>query len=151
MQGLRPEVAAQTWVLTGREGSGRSLAAGAVCRELGIPLLRIDIEAARGAGDHWIKLLTALLLEQRLRLAGVYFSGADAWFDKEGMPLPEAYLIVRLLARARGPIFLAFKPGTRWKEVSLGPAPIHFEADDPDYATRWRLWREALAAVEMPG
>src|SRR6266496_732181 len=64
-------------IFTGREGTGRGTAAEAVCRELGIPLLRVDLTTLRASAEGFEKLLQSVLLQQRLQSAGLYLERAE--------------------------------------------------------------------------
>src|ERR1044071_9239574 len=75
-----PERPAPVVIFAGRQGSGRNLAAEAICRELGLALLNVDVEAASVAAEPWPKLIAAVRLQQQLQRAGIYLARGDAWF-----------------------------------------------------------------------
>src|SRR5947199_3357665 len=56
---LRLERPAPVLILHGHDGTGRSLAAEALCRDLGLGLLRVDLEAARASAEPWDTLVPA--------------------------------------------------------------------------------------------
>jgi len=139
-------------VLEGRYGSGTWETAEALCHDLGVSLLRVDLEAARASGEPLGKLAQVLELQRRLHHAGVYLDRCEALFDKEGRPLPEAYgPVTQLIAPPKNgptnslPVLLACEPGTHWRELLKGQRLAHFQFDDPDYATRLGLWKDYLA------
>jgi hypothetical protein len=145
---------APLFLLTGREGSGRALSAEALCSDLGIGLLRVDVEEARGSGEPLIALIGSMLLQQRLQQAGVYLARCEALFDKDGAALPETHLALRNLTRGRAPIFLAFgssggqlsRPqATSWQDLFPRTRALALDFPDPDYATRLGLWSDAVA------
>ena len=144
---LRLERPAPVLILQGHDGTGRSLAAEALCRDLGLALLRVDLEAARASAEPWDKLVPAVLLQQRLHHAGVYLARGEAWFNKEGQPLPEAHLMLKSLARGPGPVFFTCEPGVHWRELVQGQRVVHFHFDDPDYAARLQVWEASLTQV----
>jgi Winged helix domain, variant/ATPase family associated with various cellular activities (AAA) len=129
-------------VFEGRYGAGKNAAAEAVCRDLGMSLLRLDLAAARAAPERWQKMAQSLALQQRLLGAGIYLSHGEALFDKEGQLLPESRHWLRQLAPGTGPVFLAGEPGTAWREVLRGQRHCLFRFDDPDYAERRRWWEQ---------
>ena len=136
-------------VLIGPRGVGRSLAAEAVCHELGIlSLLRVDLDDLRASGENLGQLTRALLLQQRLHAAGLYLSSFEALFDKEQKPLPESRGLLKILTQAKGPVFIPCESATPWRELLSGQRVICFRFDLPDYATRLRLWEDAIATVD---
>jgi AAA+ superfamily predicted ATPase len=128
----------------GRYGTGRSQAAEAICRELGITLLRVDLEAMRATGTSGSDIMRELIFQQRLLRAGVYLDYGEALFDKEGHPLPEAYRLIRALAQSTGPLFFACTPGVSWQELFHSQRCLAFHFDDPDVTQRRRLWETSL-------
>jgi len=131
-------------VFEGRSGSGRSLAAEALCKELAVPMLRVDVEAMHFSQEQMQHLAQGLLLQQRLLHAALYFAYADAFFDKEGNPLSESYHFAKLLAQGNVPLFLACSPGVRWRDLLQGQHAIAFHFDYPDHAERRHLWQTYL-------
>lgn len=132
-------------VFTGRAGSGREETAEAICCELGVPLLRVDLELLRASGENINRLAQALRLQQRLQGAGLFLLPGEAMFDKEGKPLPEAQHFIKALTPAKSPIFIACEPGTPWREALSGQRAVCFHFDAPGYSARLKLWEEALA------
>ncbi len=132
-------------VFTGREGSGRSTAAEAVCNHLGIPLLRVDLTALRGTSEGVDKLLQSVLLQQRLHNAGLYIDRAEGLFDEHGRPLADSSQMIGTLAQSRNPVFIACESSLRWQELFSDRRVVSFDFDDPDYHTRLQLWRTTLA------
>jgi SpoVK/Ycf46/Vps4 family AAA+-type ATPase len=141
-----------TWpmvMLSGRQGVGRGHAAEAVCRELGVPsLLRVDLEGLRACGENLGESIRSLVLQQRLQAAGLYFDALESWFDKEHKPLPESRWLLKLLTQAKAPVFIACESATPWRELLADQRAICFHFDLPDYATRLRLWENAITAVD---
>lgn len=136
-------------ILVGHNGVGRGQAAEAVCRELGVSsLLRVDLEDFRVSGENLGQLTRALLLQQRLYATGLYFSSFEALLDKEQKPLPESRGLFKMLTQAESPVFIPCESGTPWREVLAEQRVICFRFDLPDYATRLRLWKDAVAIVD---
>ena len=155
-------------VFEGRYGAGTWEAAEALCFDLSVPLLRVDMEAARASGEPLRKLAQALTLQRRLNPSGIYLDACASLFDKEGRPSPDAYgFLVQLSSTPRkgskhalpfkrersdadecskaSPIFLAFEPGNSWRELTKAQRVVSFKFDDPDYTTRLSLWMTSLA------
>ncbi len=64
-------------VFEGHDASGRGRAAAALANALGVPLVRVDLERARGATESFAELLQDAVLEQRLLGALVPFRFAE--------------------------------------------------------------------------
>src|SRR6266536_551377 len=138
-----------TIILTGQRGLGRGLAAEAVCHELGVSsLLRVDLDALRSSSENIGQLTRALLLQQRLHAAGLYLSSFETLFDKEHKPLSESRGLLKILTQAKGPVFIPCESGTPWRELLAGQRAICFWFALPDYATRFRLWKDAIATID---
>lgn len=132
-------------VLEGRYGSGRRLAAEAVCRALEISILQVDLEAARASSEPPQKIVQALVLQQRLQRAGVSLVHAEALFDKEGNPLPDGYMVVKMLPQFKGPVFFCFPPGTRWRELLKGQRLLAYHFGDLDFRERLDVWEKHVS------
>jgi ATP-dependent 26S proteasome regulatory subunit len=136
-------------IFTGREGSGRTTAAQAVCRELGIPLLRVDLTALRSSAEGFEKLFQSISLHQRLQGASLYLERAEALFDEQGRPLPDSRRIIGWLAQSKSPIFIACEAHLRWQDLLSSQRVISFTFEDPDYHTRLQLWKIVLAESNL--
>lgn len=134
-------------IFAGRDGAGRRLAAEAICRELGVTLLCVDLEGFRASSENPERLLPAIHSQRRLQNAALYLERCEALFDKEGKPLPDARRIMKTLMQSNRPVFIACEPNTRWRELMPGQRVAYFPFEDPDYSTRLQLWERALAQV----
>jgi len=143
----RPNQSMPLVILAGREGTGRHLAAEAMCRELGMTLLCVDLEAFRASAESIETLLPAIQSQQRLANAALYLERCEALFDKGGKFLPDGRRIMKTLMRSDRPVVLACEPNTRWRELLAGQRVAYFQFGDPDYALRVKLWERALAQV----
>jgi adenylate kinase family enzyme len=146
---VRQKRALPVIVLNGREGVGRGTAADALCRELGLDILHIDIAVLRSSAEGLEKGLQAALLQRRLQRAAVYLERAEALFDDQGRPQPDSRAVIGSLAQSGGPTFIACEPGARWQELVSGHHAMCFEFDDPDYQTRLQLWKTALSDDDL--
>ena len=94
-------------VFEGHTGTSRRAAAAAVCQEVGLPLLAVDVEAlrleaTRSSAELLPKLVEMLVLRQRLLGAGLCLTGLESLWEKDGHLWPEARrLISRLVASSR--------------------------------------------------
>jgi DNA polymerase III delta prime subunit len=136
-------------LLLGHDGVGRGLTAEAVCQELGVSsLLRVNLDVLRSSGENIGQVARVLLLHQRLHATGLYLSSLEALFDQEHKPLSEARGLFKLLAQAKGPVLVRCQATTPWRELLSGQRAICFRFDLPDYATRLRLWEDAVATAD---
>jgi hypothetical protein len=134
-------------VFTGRDGIGCGLAAEAVCHDLGISLLRVDLAGLGAAGENPNRLVQAILLQQQLRPEGLYLNKFEALLNKEGEPLPEFRGLLKILSDAKRPVFIACGSRLRWREYLPEQRAVAFHFDEPDYATRLQLWGDAIASL----
>jgi len=134
-------------VFSGRDGSGRGLAAEAVCHELGIILVRVDLSALRASAEGFEKHVGRVLLQQRLQNAGLYLERTEAFFDQQGQLLPDARAVIKSLTQSKWPIFIASDTSTRLQELLAGQRALFVHFDDPDYNFRLRLWKKALGRI----
>ena len=135
-------------VFEGHPGLGQDLAAGAVCKDLRLALLHIDLKATRSSQQPWSKVLQDLALEQRLRPTGLLFDQIEALFNEGGKPLPEGYQIGKQLAQFKGPVFFVSTPGAAWRELLNDRHCLTFHFGDPDFPERLRLWEKYVAQEE---
>jgi DNA polymerase III delta prime subunit len=136
-------------VLEGPYGAGRLAAAGAVCRSLGLTLLRVDLAAARGSSESLPALTREAVLVQRMRRSGLYLEHFESLSDGEGNALPDASEVLTELAVSRLPVFLACADGSAWRKSLEGRRALHFHFPVPDYDERKSLWEEQAAACGL--
>ncbi len=127
-------------VLIGRYGMPVQQIAEALCRQLKKQMLLFSFERARSSQESR-RMLQSLLLQQRLTGDAVYIDDCGALFAPEGHPAAEGHALVAQLAAVRNPIFLAFEPHTRWRELLRGARKLIFEVEDPDFEERTLLWK----------
>ena len=129
-------------VLVGRYGMPAEQIAQALCGQLQTELLFFSFEKARASQEFPRKVVQSLLLEQRLTGAGIYITECGAFFGAEGQPTAEAHALITMLAGAKSPVFLAFEPHTRWRELLRGTRKLVLEVEDPDFEERRNLWKQ---------
>ncbi|HYJ46472.1 MAG TPA: hypothetical protein VEV81_07645, partial [Pyrinomonadaceae bacterium] len=130
-------------ILAGHEGTGRALAAEAICCELNLTMLCVDLESLRAASDNLIRLSEVILSQLRLQNAALYLERCEALFDKEGEPLPDGRRFLKPFVEDDRLVLLACGPNTRWRELFSRRRVAYFHLADPDYSTRLRLWERA--------
>ncbi|HVG43110.1 MAG TPA: ATP-binding protein [Longimicrobium sp.] len=136
--------------LEGPRGSGRAEAAALVCRELGIPLVRVDLDAVRAAPDGLPALLAALALRQRLEPAGVYVAPPEGALDVDGRAGADLRALAAALAGRGGPLMLAAPAGAPWRDLLSARRCLVVRFEPPDRDERRRLWTVCLAERGAP-
>jgi hypothetical protein len=144
-----PDRPAPVVVLEGRTGINRRSPAAAICREVGLPLLAIDLDAirletVRSSAEPLPKLVEMIVLRQRLLGAALYLTGVESLWEKDGHLWPEGRRLVARLASSGRPLFLPCEQGTPWHELTRGLRCLSFSFADPDYSDRLRLWQVHL-------
>lgn len=134
-------------IFEGHPGSGRREAAEAICAELGLKLLRVDLARAKLAATSLDRLAASLTLQQRLLRVGLYLDHGQVLFGSDGHPWPEAQALLADLAGGSQPLFLACPPGAAWRELLAGQRGLAFHFAEPDFSQRCRLWQIYLAAA----
>jgi hypothetical protein len=137
-------------IFEGRYGAGRAGTAGAICRDLGLPLLQLDLRAALNEPESLPRVLHTLALQQRLQRAGVFVEHGEVLFDSEGHPLAQAFPTLHWLVELASPAFFACTPGRRWHDLMRGHRHRVYRFDDPAYPQRRDLWEHLLTAAGRP-
>lgn len=136
-------------IFEGRQGSGRGAASHALAHEIGSPLAVVDCEALRASGDPLIKLAPSIVLHQRLWDAVLYLAHAEALFDHDGRPLPDASRLIKDLTQSTRPVVLSCLPGTRWREVVKDCRSMPLLFGDLSSAERVALWNASAAKADI--
>jgi len=123
-------------------GMGAEQAAEAICTQLCRRLLYLSVDRSRVADESLLRTIRSALLEQRLDGTGIFVSEVGSLFGTEGGPTTEAFALVAALTDGRGPVFMAFDPHTRWRELLQGRRKVVFPLEEPDFEERRRLWTE---------
>lgn len=129
-------------VFVTRYGMGAEQIAQAICKQLRKRLLFLSADKARAADEPLRKMVQMVLLEQRLEGSGIFISEIASLFTSEGAPASDAHSLLSALGEARGPVFVAFDPNTRWRELLQGRRKLVFGLEEPDFEERCRLWTE---------
>lgn len=135
-------------IFHGRAGSGRKLAAEALCHELGIILVSVDLNALRASSENFEAQMRQILLQQHLLNAGLYLEHSETFFDQQGQLLPDAKTFLGPFAENKRPIFIASDTETRLQPLVAGHRAVFVSFDDPDYEFRLTLWAKALDRID---
>ena len=125
--------------LHGPRGTPSRALAEAVCDELGLPLLVVDLDDWLAQPEHFDEALHELCREALLLDAGLCFEHANGLFTDEGQRLR------RLLQATEGrPVFLT--ASVPWQaRLGLGPRLLaEIVIPPPDLALRRQAWERAL-------
>jgi AAA+ superfamily predicted ATPase len=144
LRSLNHDKPATFLIFEGRQGSGRSSAASAICRELQISLISIIAEALRTSPEPLDRVLQELVLHSRLKKSAVYLKNSEALFDRDGNPLPEGYKVVGALAQSREPVIFAFSAGIPWQRLLKGERSLAFQFGDLNFVERLAVWERAV-------
>ncbi len=136
------------FVLAGPGSAEKKLAAQAICCELGISLLQVDLQLAQSLAEPGFRVAQALALERRVRPAALYVVNAEALCDADSRLGAEAWRLLFSLTQGSGSVFVAVGP--------VGPIMPHcggaqeracltFEFEDLEYHERRASWEECLA------
>jgi hypothetical protein len=138
----------------GASGTGKTMAAGAVARELGLDLYRIDLA---GVVSKYIgeteKNLDRIFAAARRSNAILFFDEADALFGKRSevkdahdryANLEVAYLLQRM-EEHDGPVVLASNHARNMDQAFARRLQFVVEFPRPDPSAREQLWRQMLA------
>ena len=129
--------------LQGPYGVGKRAVAEAICTELALSLLWVDIQGlVANAGASFAELIRLVMREALLRNAAIFWAGFDALLTEDRTP--QLHALTRELEKRRGLSILAGEE--RWTPVdALRTVPfLHIELPRPAYADRLRLWQEAV-------
>ena len=129
--------------LQGSYGVGKHTTAAALCGELGIGLLAIDVEQLLAASDgSFGPTLRLCLREATLQQAALYLDVFDALLSEDRRAQRD--LLIRELVGIRGLIFLA--GNTIWEPADLPDelAFVRVVLPRPLYTKRLQLWARAL-------
>jgi len=130
--------------LQGPYGVGRRSTAEALCRELGIPLLAIDV-ARLLTDETLVELAVALSMrEASLQGAALHWEGLDL-LVAENRPLAEG--IIRRIAGWSGVTFLSGEAPWAVKGWQPGKPVVTIQFPLPSHALRKRLWRIHLDGI----
>jgi hypothetical protein len=133
-------------VLDGLDESAQRRAAERLCARLGIPLLLVDIVAARSAAPAGAVWGNWVLAQQRLTGAAVLLHGCEALLHADRSLLPDTQKLIDRFAAAGGPVLMsAASHKMRWTNLLQGHRRVLVRCDYPSAAHRRQLWHHCLA------
>ncbi|MFC1892708.1 ATP-binding protein [Chloroflexota bacterium] len=128
--------------LCGTYGVGKQATAEAVCSELGVPMLSIDVNKMMVA-DIPLELSVPLIFrEGRLQNAALYFNDYDLLLGDEKEIKPSYDIIIMELESYPQWVFLAGEKDWQPKGVLHDKPFIDIELPIPSYPARRQLWEE---------
>jgi hypothetical protein len=138
--------------LVGEGGSGRRASAAAICRELGIPMLEIQLGAFSHTSESMPAITSALALYRRLQPAGLYLDGLHTCCGTSDKPAAEGMRLIDPLLWQPAPIFVACDPQTDWRELLRARRVLIVRLDEGGYPERLALWERRLgrAGIDLP-
>ena len=133
--------------LQGPYGVGKETTAEALCRELGVPLLTVDLERLLAAPEETFEAVVELAgREAILQGAALYWSGFDLLLPDDKAGRRGRFLAA--LEERRGLTFLAGDSGWEPSDALHGTAFSRVEIPGPGHRERLELWRRALPEGE---
>jgi len=143
---------AATVVLLGERGSGRERTAAAICHELDIPMLRLEVGALRHGTESIATIASALALYRRLQPAGLYLHGFHRLGGAGEPPGADSLRLLDLLQRQPAPIFAACEPRGDWRDVLRSWRTLVVPLEEADHSKRLAVWERQLrrAGVDLP-
>ena len=130
-------------VFLGHYGMGAEQIAESLCVQMRRQLVHLSVDKARAVDESLLKTLQPLLLEQKLEGTAVFAGDCSVLFSAEGTATAEGHAVIEALAESGAPVFLAFTPQMRWRELLQGRRKLVFTLEEPDFEERRRIWRAA--------
>ena len=138
--------------LVGERGSGRRAGATAICRELGIPMMQVHLDALGHKPEAASGLVSALALYRHLQPAGLYLDGLHACCGATDQLAAEGRRLVEALLRQPAPVFAACDPHGNWRELLRSRRTLVVRLDARSYSQRLAQWERQLAraGIDLP-
>ncbi len=126
----------------GTYGVGRQATAEAVCSELGVPILNVDVNKMVAA-DIPLELSVPLIFrEGRLQNAALYFNACDLLLGDERENKPGYESMITELANYPQWVFLASEKDSPPRAIWRDKPFIDIELPVPSYPARMQLWEK---------
>ncbi len=126
--------------LNGSYGVGKQTTAEAICSELGVPLLAVDVKRMVVADTPFELSVPLIFREGRLQNAALYFSGYDLLLGDEKEVKPDYVSILAELESYPAWIFLAGESEWQPKNILHVKPFFDIKLSIPSYAERVELW-----------
>ncbi|MEP6832321.1 MAG: ATP-binding protein [Gemmatimonas sp.] len=134
-------------MLEGHPGCGRDRAAEAVAKDLGAPLITIDLRLERVSTDMFPGLMRNALLLQRLHTAVIHIASGDELIDRDGPFAADLRGVFRLLAKRTRVVLVSVSPEARWREAFGGTRSVVVTFAPLSARERLRVWQELRGDV----
>ncbi len=144
----QPEYQPPILLLEGRPGSGRGAVAEALCHELCIPLIAVDLSRCQLGGEGVQSLVQEIALYQRMVGAALLLYHADCLTRQNGEAPPDRIGAFRHLEHVVAPIMIACEEETAPCRLIPGRRTLLVRLTDPDFHTRRSHWQSLLAREE---
>jgi len=129
----------------GPTGTGKKALAGGICRELGVPLLGVDLREARLRASQFEEMLRRTLREGLLQPAAIYLEHFDQVLGDEPQAISEQRSVARAIDEFSWLTFIATERNWEPRGLFQDHLWLSVELPAPDLMTRVELWA-ALAA-----
>jgi SpoVK/Ycf46/Vps4 family AAA+-type ATPase len=130
--------------LFGTYGVGKKATAEAVCAEMGIPLLNVDLNAITGLETPIEVLVPLVLRESRLQGAALYFNDFDILFSDDKRTGHAYHELLGSLREYPNWVFLSGEKEWRPKEILWNKPCISIELSPASYEERRQIWEKQL-------
>jgi ATPase family associated with various cellular activities (AAA)/Winged helix domain, variant len=137
--------------LVGECGSGRRTTVVAICHELGVPMLSVQIGAVDHKSESISAVASALALHRSLRPSVLYLGGLHTVRGASEAMSAEGMRLIEMLLRQPAPIFIACDSHTDWRELLRSRRMLIVRLDESGYSQRLALWERQLgrAGIEL--
>ncbi|MFO7997155.1 MAG: AAA family ATPase [Dehalococcoidia bacterium] len=140
--------------LHGTYGVGKQATAEALCSELGLPILIVDVDKIVAADMPFGLLVRLIFREGRLQNAALYFNGYDLLLGDEREIKPGYESIIAELESCPEWVFLSGESDWQPKGILHDKPFVDIELPIPSYRERMRLWEgqwngEATLAADV--
>jgi SpoVK/Ycf46/Vps4 family AAA+-type ATPase len=130
-------------LLHGLYGAGKKMVAHSICKELGIPLLTVDVAAVITREANVEAVISQVLREALLQDSAVYLAHFERLFSEEVKITGYRDIVVKALEYFRGIVFIASEaPLELGGDVPKGL--VKLEIPIPDYGLRKQIWEKYL-------
>jgi SpoVK/Ycf46/Vps4 family AAA+-type ATPase len=126
----------------GITGAGKQTAAEAICNELGLPFLTIEVKPMLTAEAPAEQSIPLIFREGRLQNAALYLNGSDLFFNNDSSDLNNVYYSSLLAELADYPhlVFLSSEKMLELQHYPHNKPVITIEFTPPAHPARKQLW-----------
>jgi SpoVK/Ycf46/Vps4 family AAA+-type ATPase len=128
----------------GPYGTGKYRAAKALCHEIGLPILVIDMEALSNLELPFSKTLQLAIRDSMLIPASLYIKNVDALFKQHGNSSHNKTFFIELISSGSCLIFLSSEQPLDFRAQLPDQRILSVEFPVPNYSQRKQLWHLSL-------